>query len=270
MSKGPGRIERAIRELFDAHSDLAFVTDELAEHCFPEADKVERKHQVTVLRAAWNVIDADPDWSAWRISGQGQGWVFANKANLQSYALCRMITRSGFVYRSEKRARRRGWWNKPDTREDLLARLRPGSVNDTFLKEVQPDGRWARAVESHCARRAGDVERADRIAGELEYERATYACALGVRPADLGIDEDLVKRFLMGNVDGNETHTEISPPDDGVISTEETRNCVSERLADKARALIRQNDPDAVRAGLEEIAAALDALRQPHPEQAVA
>jgi hypothetical protein len=26
MSRGPGRIERAIRELFDAHPDLAFVT----------------------------------------------------------------------------------------------------------------------------------------------------------------------------------------------------------------------------------------------------
>jgi hypothetical protein len=32
MSRGPGRIERAIRELFDAHPDLAFVTDELIEH----------------------------------------------------------------------------------------------------------------------------------------------------------------------------------------------------------------------------------------------
>jgi hypothetical protein len=33
MSKGPGRIERAIRELFDANPDLAFVSDELCKHC---------------------------------------------------------------------------------------------------------------------------------------------------------------------------------------------------------------------------------------------
>ena len=32
LSRGHGRVERAIRELFDAHPDLAFVTDELAEH----------------------------------------------------------------------------------------------------------------------------------------------------------------------------------------------------------------------------------------------
>jgi hypothetical protein len=38
MSKGPGRIERAIRQLFDAHPDLAFVTDELCEHCYPDKE----------------------------------------------------------------------------------------------------------------------------------------------------------------------------------------------------------------------------------------
>jgi hypothetical protein len=41
---------RAIHELFGAPPELAFVTDELAEHCFPDADKIERKHQVSVLR----------------------------------------------------------------------------------------------------------------------------------------------------------------------------------------------------------------------------
>jgi hypothetical protein len=33
MSRGPGRIERAIRQLFDANPDEAFITDEIAEHC---------------------------------------------------------------------------------------------------------------------------------------------------------------------------------------------------------------------------------------------
>jgi hypothetical protein len=45
MSKGPGRIERAIRELFDDNPDLAFVTDELCEHCYPAARPIERKQQ---------------------------------------------------------------------------------------------------------------------------------------------------------------------------------------------------------------------------------
>jgi hypothetical protein len=50
MSRGPGRIARAIRQLFDANPDLAFVTDELCEHCYPDARPIERKHQVAV---AW-------------------------------------------------------------------------------------------------------------------------------------------------------------------------------------------------------------------------
>ena len=57
MSRGPGRIERAIRVLFDANPDLAFVTDELAEHCYPDAKAIERKHQVSVLRAARSLAE---------------------------------------------------------------------------------------------------------------------------------------------------------------------------------------------------------------------
>jgi hypothetical protein len=34
MSRGPGRIERAIRELFDASADRAFFTWELVFHCY--------------------------------------------------------------------------------------------------------------------------------------------------------------------------------------------------------------------------------------------
>ena len=34
MSKGPGRIERAIRELFDASPDRAFLTADRVKHCF--------------------------------------------------------------------------------------------------------------------------------------------------------------------------------------------------------------------------------------------
>jgi hypothetical protein len=40
MSRGPGCIERAIRQLFDANSHIALVTDELAEHCYPDARPV--------------------------------------------------------------------------------------------------------------------------------------------------------------------------------------------------------------------------------------
>jgi len=47
----------------------------------------QRKHQVAVLRAAQKVVATDPDWTAWRIEGQGRGWVFLNHANMQSYVI---------------------------------------------------------------------------------------------------------------------------------------------------------------------------------------
>lgn len=62
MSKGPGRIERAIRELFAASPDRAFLTPDLVKHCFASVDRIERKHEVSVLRATRKIIDDDPDW----------------------------------------------------------------------------------------------------------------------------------------------------------------------------------------------------------------
>ena len=85
MSRGPGRIERAIRALFDAHPDGAFTTWELAAHCYPEAQAIERKHEVAVLRAAWHVIEADPRWCAISLWRRGRGWVFCNTESLASY-----------------------------------------------------------------------------------------------------------------------------------------------------------------------------------------
>jgi hypothetical protein len=64
MSRGPGRIEHAIRQLFDANPGRAFITEELVAHCYPDADPdfVEKKHTVAVLRAAHKVVAADPNW----------------------------------------------------------------------------------------------------------------------------------------------------------------------------------------------------------------
>ncbi len=119
MSRGPGKIERAIRALFDAHPDEAFVTDELVEHCYPDViGKIERKHQVAVLRAARQVIADDRDWDAWRINGMGRGWVFVNRDSARSIAFASSIAVQGSFYRSPKRARRTGgdWRRVPGGR----------------------------------------------------------------------------------------------------------------------------------------------------------
>jgi len=56
MSKGPGRIERVIAETFERRPKETFSGGELAALCYPEAPTIEKKHRVSVLRAADKVM----------------------------------------------------------------------------------------------------------------------------------------------------------------------------------------------------------------------
>jgi hypothetical protein len=65
MSRGPGRIERAIRELFDARPPDGyggFSAEAMCEYVYPGV-AIERKHRVAVLRAAHKIVAADPEWT---------------------------------------------------------------------------------------------------------------------------------------------------------------------------------------------------------------
>jgi hypothetical protein len=146
--------------LLGENPDLAFITDELCEHCYPDAEAIGRKHRVAVLRAARNVVTADPDWTAWRIDGMGRGYVFLNRANLQSYTLGRMIAK-GMVDRSEGRARRRPWRvDCVSDRRELLAIYAAGG-NNWFTQERVKEGDFADDVTEHIALRDGDTATAE-------------------------------------------------------------------------------------------------------------
>jgi hypothetical protein len=226
MSRGPGRIERAIRALFDAHPDLAFTTDELAEHCYPRTATIERKHQVSVLRAAGKVIAGDRDWYAWRIDGQGRGWVFVNGCNLQSYALGRLIADVLTFYGSKKRVERYSPGAMPADRKNLLARLEPGGKNHD---SIQPGGGWYRHVQLHIAERDGDTN-------AIAHWQAKQDAAMAALDA---------KCFYAERPIGKESLTQNPPFNQSV-------------LAERIRGISAQNDPDVVRAGLSAIAAELE------------
>ncbi|MBV8916414.1 MAG: hypothetical protein JOZ05_25675 [Acetobacteraceae bacterium] len=89
MSRGPGRIERAIRALFDAHPDEAFTTDDLCVASYPGLDhrKSRRKHQVAALRAANKVIATDPDWQSRPSPTHRNKVVFCNRASVPSMVM---------------------------------------------------------------------------------------------------------------------------------------------------------------------------------------
>jgi hypothetical protein len=228
MSRGPGRIERAIRELFRTHPDLAFITDELAEHCYPEERPIERKHQVAVLRAAWNVIADDPDWDASCIEGMGGGYVFVNHANVTSYALGDII-RSRTIYRSEKRARR-SWFRPATNRGQLL------DLHAEWAASHAPH--WAENVARHIAYRDADPASREALAAIWRAEAWNKL-------------NEPDECYEAANVGGKETLTEITPPTD------------LSRIADRLRNLMTHNDPDALRASLAEIADTLDRMAAP-------
>jgi len=57
MSRGPGRIQRAIAELFDAKPDGRFTTRELASHAYPGAE-IGKSQIDAVLRAIPSITPA--------------------------------------------------------------------------------------------------------------------------------------------------------------------------------------------------------------------
>lgn len=279
MSRGPGRIERAIRALFDAHPDLAFVTDEIVEHCYPKAERVsdklrrvaaielrlasdrslslindpalaakvrhrdaERlagpgvlefppKYQVAVIRAAKNVIARDPDWSMHRSESQGGTWTFFNRANAQSWAMASVIGEWRTTYRSPKRIRRY------DRANSAFARYRWTMSHvlkdrDEALKRA-PVELYESHVAKHIAHRDGDAATRAAMDAEAEAGRRVWMAA----------GQALMSgKRLEAVSDAASKHLE---------------------LAALARRLITENDPDAVRSGLAEIADALDAFTAP-------
>ena len=63
MSKGPGRIERAIATAFTRGPNQAFSVDDLALIAYPGINRVEKKHRVATMRAARKLILGGVRWT---------------------------------------------------------------------------------------------------------------------------------------------------------------------------------------------------------------
>jgi hypothetical protein len=225
VSRGPDRIERAIRALFDAHPDEAFTTDDLCEHCYPADRPVERQHRGVALRAAKKVIEVDPDWRltwSWTL---GNTLIFYNQASLSGAVMADVLR-----------------WEATSSRKRVL---------DQTSRVLASETEWLRGrrescehrVRQHIAVRDADPAERERLIGQrtaegtkLLAEAAQAIRAAAGRPAQA-----------------------LSSPDGDLRDLPTTLTS----LALQARALIAMNDPDVVRVGLAEIADALDALGRP-------
>lgn len=170
MSRGPGRIERAIEAVLDAEPDNAFTTDDLCNRVYGNR-LIEKKHRVAVIRAATSVAKGRSNLNWWRSETLGGKFVFFTADNVMSYAMARLKSGGvlgGYYRNTDPRIRRRS------TEEDLLARLGQGGDHRSL---VEPGGAWWRHTEAWKARRDGD----DDLAEKLEAENKRQLAMLGVR-----------------------------------------------------------------------------------------
>jgi hypothetical protein len=154
MSKGPGRIERAILAAVEADPDNAFTTAELVEKAFPRIKvnyKIRKKHRVSVLRAAKKLTTQGKGLNNF-LTGEGLGGqlVFFNRYNVKSYAMARLKADRCNLYRT---ADPRLYYSRPfktsrEQENNLREMLIPGGSDH---KHIVEGGAWWHHVREWCA-----------------------------------------------------------------------------------------------------------------------
>ncbi len=166
MSRGPGKIERAIAALLDGNPDMAATAEELAERVYGIA-AVEHKHIVSVLRALRRLAQRRPDIdTAWgrdwkRLHKKGGRTVWFNRRNVQSYGLMMLKTRY-CAYRAtdaETQLSHLRHLRRLETEAELRAMLAPGGKYHSY---IQPGGEWYRAVHEAVETRAAFAAELDK------------------------------------------------------------------------------------------------------------
>lgn len=170
MSRGPGRVERAIEAAFVASPDAAFSVAELGPVAYSGLNRVEKRHRVAIIRAADRV--ASRLWWAKLISERPGGEIiYCNTLNVRSYALGR--SRADFCFNNLSL--------------EVIVRLIEAPVpGDPYAYRsrwdlVRPGGAWWKHVEIAKARKAGNTAEAERVGAELRADVAQRFAALGGR-----------------------------------------------------------------------------------------
>jgi hypothetical protein len=160
MNKGPGRVEQIIEAVFAAEPDNAFTIEDLCDRVYP-GELIEKKHRVSVLRAAKRVAKRRGEIDT--ITGEGLGGtlIFFDQYCVLSYAMARLKSSS---YRTnDKRGSLR------ENEADLRAKIAPGGSDHELIVR---GGAWWRHVEERIAKRDGDTDKVERLKAEGAAELA--------------------------------------------------------------------------------------------------
>jgi hypothetical protein len=152
VGRGLGHVGRAIEAALIAEPENAFMVDDLCDRVFPGINRIEKKHRVSVIRAAKSVAKHRANLRSWRSEQLGGTMIFHTADNVMSYAMARK--KGDFLerYRSNN-PRIKPWRIK--TENDLRELLIEGGRDHRY---VIPGGAWWDHVELWKAEQAQDSE----------------------------------------------------------------------------------------------------------------
>src|SRR5262245_48033503 len=172
MSRGYGAIQRAIVAAFEAEPDNGLLLSELCERVCRGINRIEKKHRVTVARAAYRI----PWLAHMKRETLGCEVIFYNPASVLAYGMARL--KSDNFSRYERHSDPRFRWKQPRSESDLRAMLAPGGDHH---KCVVKGGAWWRFAKMEYLECSGDGEGYQRLKDEQSKELA--ALAEGIREA---------------------------------------------------------------------------------------
>ena len=149
MSKGFGSVQRKIAEVLAANVDEAFRVDELCRVVFGDVP-IEKKHRVSVIRAAKALMKTRPELAWAGSSGPGMGVVLYNQANVMSYARARLKAEADRY-----------------TDDPIHKRLAPGGDEHKYIVE---GGVWWLHVQEWIAKQNNDQARLEELKPMLEAQ----------------------------------------------------------------------------------------------------
>jgi len=89
MRKRPGRVEQIIEAVFATEPDNAFMIEDLCDRVYP-GEPIEKKHRVSVLRAAKHVAKRRGEIDTMTGEGRGGTLIFFDQYCVLSYAMARL------------------------------------------------------------------------------------------------------------------------------------------------------------------------------------
>jgi hypothetical protein len=168
MGKGLGHVGRAIEAVLIAEPDNAFTVDDLCDRVFPGINRIEKKHRVSIIRAAKTVAKHRANLKSWRSEQLGGTMIFRTADNVMSYGMARLKSDFLHNYRSTDP---RCMPSRITIEEQLRARLVEGGKDHRLMV---PGGAWWDHVELWKAEQEGDSKTVANLKKKGERSHAAF------------------------------------------------------------------------------------------------